>query len=66
MSNLIYGWTQEQWDKATAWANAGDVPKIDPTKLEIREDLLAVRLKWLLAGGPMSGPSDLLVFEKGR
>lgn len=56
--STLYGWDDATWRRVTAWAgelpprmwDEGDWPR-----------LLRLREKWLLSGGPVAGPSGLVL-----
>lgn len=60
ITDRLYGWDFNTWLRAADWAGV-ELPNIyDEANWPA---LLSIHERWLLAGGPVSGPSGKLVLS---
>ena len=59
----LYGWSVTQWLKVLEWAGEKSITVYDIVDEDKWPIFMEARCKWLNAGGPISGPSDKLVFK---
>lgn len=56
---LLYGWDYDQWRRVFDWAGE-EMPCFPAQRIPDIKAFLAVRERWMVVGGPRSGPSRAL------
>lgn len=60
---LLFGWDDQTWMRAFAWAKVRPIRVLDASKLtrDQWDALIHVKEKWLESGGPEAGPQGNII-----